>query len=123
MVSLYIKTTMWSTKNYKKINFINLLRNRKLITIEQFRNKEISELYTERYVERMVNYHKVLFSFFKEKGLFFAPDIDSAALQYTAPIFTLPGIIDRESDKREECITRLRKHVISFIEFYSNGRL
>ena len=112
------------------INLINysiddefVSRTRKLITIEQFRNKEISKLYTQRYVDRMVDYHKALFSIFKEKGLFFAPDIDSAALQYTAPIFTLLGIIDRESDKREECITRLRKHVTSFIEFYSNGRL
>lgn len=112
------------------INLINysiddefVSRTRKLITIEQFRNKEISQIYTERYVDRMVNYHKVLFTFFKEKGLFFAPDIDSAALQYTAPIFTLLGIIDRELEKRDVCIKRLRCHVTSFIEFYSNGRL
>lgn len=112
------------------INLINyslddefVSRTRKLITIEQFRNKEISEIYTQRYVERMVNYHKVLFTIFKDKGLFFAPDIESAALQYSAPIFTLLGIIDREPEKREEIILRIKKHVITFIEFYSNGRL
>ena len=112
------------------INLINyslddefVSRTRKLITIEQFRNKEISEIYTQRYVERMVNYHKVLFTTFKDKGLFFAPDIESAALQYSAPIFTLLGIIDREPEKREEIVLRIKKHVITFIEFYSNGRL
>ena len=49
------------------INLINysiddefVSRTRKLITIEQFRNKEIAKLYTQRYVDRMVDYHKAL---------------------------------------------------------------
>ena len=112
------------------INLINysiddefVSRTRKLITLEQFRNKEIAQLYTERYVERMVNYHKELFTIFKEKELFFAPDIEAAALEYSAPIFTLLGIIDRQPEKREECMKRLKNHVINFIAFYSNGRL
>ncbi len=36
-------------------------RFRRMMTIEQFRTKELSAVYTERYVERMIRYHAAIF--------------------------------------------------------------
>lgn len=43
-------------------------RFRRMMTIEQFRSPELSELYTERYVERMIVYHAGIFKGLVECG-------------------------------------------------------
>ena len=94
---------------------------RKLLTIEQFRNPRLAALYDERYVKRMWDYHITLFRNFEKLGHHFGSDIEMAALQYTAPIFTLLGIADRQSERRDECLELIRRHVISFFETHQGG--
>lgn len=91
-------------------------RVRKLLTIEQFRNTHLARLYNERYVKRMWDYHISLFRNFEKAGHHFGSDIEAVALQYTAPIFTLLGIVDRSPERRDECLKMIKRHVISFFE-------
>ena len=87
---------------------------RKLLTIEQFRNAELAELYTTRYIDRLVEYHKGVFNALAEAKIINNYDVDFLAYAYVCPINTLIGICDRQPDKEEECLQKLDKFVRTF---------
>ena len=87
---------------------------RRMLTIEQFRSPELSALYSERYVDRMIAYHAGIFRYLAQNGELCAEDPEQLALMYVAPVLTLLGICDREPQREEECVARLEKHVRLF---------
>ena len=87
---------------------------RRMMTIEQFRSPELSALYSERYVDRMIAYHAGIFRYLAKTGELCAEDPEQLALMYVAPVLTLLGICDREPQREEECVARLEKHVRLF---------
>lgn len=95
-------------------------RFRKLMTIEQFRSPELSALYTQRYVDRMVNYHEKLFSQLISAGVMREGDVHSIALQYTCPILILLSVCDREPEKEAQVMTQIESHVRQFFSSYSD---
>ncbi len=92
---------------------------RKLLTSLQFRSTDYGRMYSERYGERMVSYHRIMFSSFIEHGIMKDGDPDILAIEYTAPVFYLLGIIDREPEKRDECLSKIERHVTSFFGFHT----
>ncbi len=94
---------------------------RKLLTSMQFRSPEYSRLYTERYGERMVRYHEKLFLSFISCGSMKEGDPHIFAIEYTAPVFYLLGVIDREPERMDECLEMLEKHVISFYKMHTEA--
>lgn len=89
---------------------------RKLLTIEQFRNSEIASLYTRRYVDRLIEYHKGIFNALKNAGIIKNCDLDSLAYSYVCPINTLIGICDRQPEREAECLEKLERFVKFFFE-------
>ena len=89
-------------------------RFRRMMTIEQFRSPELSALYSERYVDRMIAYHAGIFRYLAQNGELCAEDPEQLALMYVAPVLTLLGICDREPQREEECVARLEKQVRLF---------
>ena len=87
---------------------------RRMKTIEQFRSPELSALYSERYVDRMIAYHAGIFRYLAQNGELCAEDPEQLALMYVSPVLTLLGICDREPQREEECVARLEKHVRLF---------
>ena len=87
---------------------------RRMMTIEQFRSPELSALYSERYVDRMIAYHAGIFRYLAQNGELCAEDPEQLALMYVAPVLTLLGICDREPQREEECVARLEKQVRLF---------
>lgn len=70
------------------------------VTIEQFRSPELSRLYTERYITRVVRYHAVLFESLIAAGEIRHENPQTLALLYVSPVITLLGICDREPNRR-----------------------
>lgn len=87
---------------------------RRMMTIEQFRSPELSALYSERYVDRMIAYHAGIFRYLAQNGELCAEDPEQLALMCVSPVLTLLGICDREPQREEECVARLEKHVRLF---------
>lgn len=87
---------------------------RRMMTIEQFRSPELSALYSERYVDRMIAYHAGIFRYLAQNGELCAEDPEQLALMYVSLVLTLLGICDREPQREEECVARLEKHVRLF---------
>lgn len=91
---------------------------RKMLTIEQFRSKELGQLYTKRYVECLVNYHKILFD--ELIGLEILKNENSyiMALQYVSPICVFLGICDREPEREKEVMDLVEQHIRQFNKLY-----
>lgn len=91
-----------------------ICRLRKMLTLEQFRSPELAALYSSRYVERLVAYHAAIFRDLIAAGSIRDGDAQALALLYVAPINALIGICDRQPDREEECLQKLRDHVHAF---------
>ena len=89
-------------------------RFRRMMTIEQFRSPELSRLYTQRYVERIVDYHAAIFRSLMASGVIRDGDPDTLAMMYAAPVITLIGICDREPEMEEQSLEKLESHVRLF---------
>ena len=89
-------------------------RFRRMMTIEQFRSSELAALYSRRYVDRMMEYHANIFRALIAAGEIQKEDPDVLAMMYVSPVLTLLGICDRQPEREEECIEKLRQHVSLF---------
>ncbi len=89
-------------------------RFRRMMTIEQFRSPELAALYSKRYVERILHYHAGIFRALIASGEICADDADALAMLYVAPVITLIGICDRQPEKEDECLEKLKNHVSLF---------
>ena len=72
----------------------HISKGRKLLMIEQFRNKELAELQTKQ------NYEDVM------------------AAQFSSPITVWINLCDREPKREDEVMDLVRKHVMQFFEVY-----
>ncbi len=88
---------------------------RRLVTVEQFRSPEISALYTQRYVERMVEYHERLFEELIKEGVLREGNVHSIALQYTCPILILLSVCDRHPERESTVMGQIEAHIRQFM--------
>ena len=96
-------------------------RFRRMMTIEQFRSPELAALYSRRYVERILEYHAGIFRALAAAGEICGEDPDALAMLYVAPVLTLIGICDRQPEREEECLEKLRRHVSLFFRMVHAG--
>lgn len=90
-----------------------------MMTIEQFRTKELSAVYTERYVERMIRYHAAIFENLIAAGEIKNENPQTLAMMYVAPVITLLGVCDRQPGREEECLKKLDEHVRLFYKTFN----
>ena len=96
-------------------------RFRRMMTIEQFRSPELAALYSNRYVERILHYHAGIFRALIASGEISAEDPGALAMMYVAPVLTLIGICDRQPEREQECLEKLRNHVRLFFRMVHGG--
>lgn len=89
-------------------------RFRRMMTIEQFRSTQLAALYSKRYVDRVLAYHANIFRSLIATGEIRKEDPEVLAMMYVAPVLTLLGICDRQPEREEECLKKLRQHVSLF---------
>ena len=84
------------------------------MTIEQFRSPELADLYSRRYVERVLDYHAGIFQALIAAGEIAEADPETLAMMYVAPVVTLIDICDRQPGRESECLEKLQNHVRLF---------
>ena len=93
-----------------------------MMTIEQFRSPALSELYSQRYVNQIHNYHKELFTRMIEAGVLAEEDPGVLAMMYDAPILVLLGECDRHPEKEEEYMKIAEAHVRLFYKTFRRNQ-
>lgn len=95
-------------------------RFRKMLTIEQFHNSELSILYTKQYIDEPLSYQSTMFAMLTAGGVLAQANADIMALEFYAPIYTLMTLCDRHPEREAEALTLLERHIRQFNQLYQS---
>ena len=84
-----------------------IVKTRKLLSIEQYRDERARDLATKHFLTGLTDMFTQLFSAMMERGLLRRDDARMLAFAYTAPISALIHLCDREPEKTEETIRQI----------------
>ena len=84
-----------------------IVKTRKLLSIEQYRDERARDLATKHFLTGLTDMFTQLFSAMMERGLLRRNDARMLAFAYTAPISALIHLCDREPEKTEETIRQI----------------
>ena len=93
-------------------------RFRKMLTIEQFNNKELADLYSKLYVDDPMTYQSMLLGFVAASGLLKTDNVEIMTLHFYAPIYYLLTICDRDPSREPEALRILDDHIRQFDKLY-----
>lgn len=95
-----------------------VVKTRKLLSIEQFRDERARDLATKHFLTGLTAMFTPLFQGMMDKGLLIRDDPAMLAFAYTAPISALIHLCDREPEKRSAAIQRIEAFSRHFIATY-----
>lgn len=93
---------------------------RRMLTISQFQSRELSEMYTRRYVDAMLGFDEKLFEQLIKAGVIKQGNPKVLAAMFYAPVIMYMGIWDREPERAKECEAAIRNHVKQFFMMTSS---
>lgn len=96
---------------------------RKMLTLEQFKSDELSELYTSNYFDNPLNYQENLFLLLISNGKLKNENPRVMALQFYSPIYALLTLCDRHPNREEEALVMLENHIKQFKRVYSKENI
>ena len=95
-----------------------IVKVRKLLTIEQFRDDRARDLATKHFLTGLTDMFARLFGAMMDKGLLKRDDPAMLAFAYTAPISALIHLCDREPEKTDEAMAQVEAFSRYFIKTY-----
>lgn len=93
-------------------------RFRKMLTVEQFHDSELSKLYTKQYVDDPLAYQTSMFVMLTSGGCLAQGDPNVMALQFYAPIYMLLTLCDRHPERETGALLFLEQHIRQFSRNY-----
>jgi len=96
---------------------------RKMLTVEQYKNRELADLYSHQYVDGTLAYHTALFERLIQVGLLQGDDAKALAIQFYAPLYFFVTVCDRQPEREPEMLQLLELHVKQFNKTYRKGNV
>ena len=97
-------------------------RFRKMLTIEQFNNQELADIYTKLYVDDPLSYQGMLLGMVAAAGLLHTDNVEIMTLHFYAPIYYLLTICDRDPSREPKALETLDAHIKQFDRIYGRER-
>ncbi|MGN0482337.1 MAG: TetR/AcrR family transcriptional regulator [Lachnospiraceae bacterium] len=94
---------------------------RRMLTLEQYRNTEMAELYSQCIVAGPVAYMEDLFRELMQEGVLKEENPRQLAVEYYAPLFLLISMFDKTGENAEY-IEILRNHMEHFMQRYGGSQ-
>ena len=111
------------TMTMRMVNFTihdeKVVKSRKLLSIEQFRDERARDLATKYFLTGLKDMFTQIFAGMMDKRLLRRDDPSMLAFAYTAPISALIHLCDREPEKAEDAMTQVEAFSRHFIKTYS----
>ena len=101
----------------------NVIKTRKLLTIEQFRDDRARALATKHFLTGLRDMFTPVFRTMMDRGLLRREDPAMLAFAYTAPISALIRLCDREPEKTDDAISQIEAFSRHFIQTYADEEL
>ena len=94
---------------------------RKMLTIEQFHDKDLAKVYSKLYVDDPLSYQGMLFGFLAASGMLKTDNVEIMTLHFYAPIYYMLTICDRQPEREEEMLAKLDEHIRQFDRLYGRN--
>ena len=94
-------------------------RFRKMLTIEQFHDKQLADVYMKQYVDDPLSYQGILLGMIVSSGVLQTDNVEIMTLHFYAPIYMLLTICDRDPSREDESLKILKEHIRQFNKLYS----
>ena len=95
-----------------------IVKTRKVLSIEQFRDGRARELATKHFLTGLIDMFTPIFAGMMDKGLLRRDDPAALAFAYTAPISALIHLCDREPEKTEDALRQAEAFSRHFVKVY-----
>ena len=95
---------------------------RKMLTIEQFHDKDLARVYSKLYVDDPLSYQGMLFGFMVTAGVLKTENVQVMTLHFYAPIYFMLTVCDREPDREAEMLKLLDAHIKQFDRLYGRNK-
>ena len=96
-------------------------RFRKMLTLEQFKDKELAKIYSQQYFDKPLSYQGMLLGLMVSQGLLASDNVPVMTLQFYAPIYMLLTVCDREPHREQEAVKLLEEHIRQFDKLYGRN--
>lgn len=96
-------------------------RFRKMLTLEQFKDKDLARVYSEQYFDRPLSYQGMLLGLLVAQGLLVTENVPIMTLHFYAPIYMLLTVCDREPEREQEAMELIEKHIRQFDKLYGRN--
>lgn len=93
-------------------------KTRRILAMEQFRNERMAELTSLYHLENLQHMYTGVFEGMMEKGLLKQDDPELLALEFISPVSLLIHMYDRQPEREEEVLFRIRNHFEHFAKVY-----
>ena len=97
-----------------------IVKTRKVLTLEQFRDSRARELATKHFLTGLTEMFTHILAGMMDRGLIRRDDPAMLAFAYTTPISALIHLCDREPEKTEDVIRRIEAFSRHFIAAYGS---
>ncbi len=94
-------------------------RFRKMLTIEQFHDKRLADVYMKQYADDPLSYQGMLFGLMVSAGVLKTDNVQIMTLHFYAPIYMLLTICDRDPEREPEALNLLDAHIRQFNSLYA----
>ncbi|MBR4948389.1 MAG: helix-turn-helix transcriptional regulator [Clostridiales bacterium] len=94
---------------------------RKMLTIEQFHEKDLAKVYSKLYVDDPLSYQGMLFGFMVTAGVLKTENVQVMTLHFYAPIYFMLTVCDREPEREPEMLKLLDEHIKQFDRLYGRN--
>ena len=91
---------------------------RKMLTIEQFQNKELCRLQSKLSYNDILKYNISLMKFLVSQGILKDEEPEIMAAQFCWPISMWINLCDREPERETEVTELMSKHILQFFRIY-----
>lgn len=95
---------------------------RKLLLLEQFRNKEMADLYQQYMGSGVIEYMSMLFQQMMEVGVFKQGNASLLAIEFYSPIYMLMSMYEN-AEQKEDILQLIDQHIIQFSKKNEKERL
>ena len=91
---------------------------RRILAMGQFRNSRVAELTSRYHLENLQQVYAGIFAGMMEKGILKQENPEILALEFVSPVSLLIHMYDRQPEREEEVLDKIRKH----FEYFTKDR-
>ena len=97
-------------------------KTRRILAMEQFRSERMAELTTRYHLDNLQELYQSIFADMMKRGILKQNDPESLALEFVSPVTLLIHVCDRQPEREEEVLEKIRKHFEHFVKTYGEEK-